>query len=105
MFTQKQIKEAQKSIADIGDRTPVMFNALADPGRFKIFKLLLHYKNVCVTDIAAILNITVSAASQQLRILEMTGIAAKERMGQMICYKIRKDEPIVKSLIALVSKQ
>jgi len=86
MLTKEQIIKVQKTVEESieDERVPFALRALSDFGRFKIFKLLAARKeDMCVTDIANIFNISVPAASQQLHVLEMTGIVKKERMGQI----------------------
>jgi ArsR family transcriptional regulator len=104
MLTKKQINSIKKAVFEDDDQMPVMLNALGDPGRYRIFKILMDHHEICVTDIASILGITVSAASQQLRILERIGLVRKERMGQMICYEVRDDDPLVKRFCKLFSQ-
>jgi len=103
MLTDTQVAKIQKVIAAEDERLPRIFAALADPSRFRIVKLLLTYNDLCVTDIASILEISVPAASQQLRVLELTGIVEPERMGQMICYKVRESDSLVRSIMKLIS--
>jgi len=83
---------------------PLAFQALGDPCRFKVFKVLMQYHDICVTDIAKIFGITLSAASQQLRVLERLGLVQKMRMGQMVCYEINVKNPIVKQLFKLLKR-
>ncbi len=99
MLTKTKVKEIQRTITEEDGRLPMVFSALSDPGRFRIFGLLTKQKDICVTDVASIFGISVPAASQQLRVLEMCGLVRKERMGQMICYEIKRDDPLVKSLM------
>lgn len=99
MLTKKQTNKIKKDMSDEKNRLPVILGALGDPGKFRIFKLLSEYRDICVTDIANVLNITVSAASQQLRVLEMLELVEKMRMGQMVCYEIRKENPVVRRLV------
>jgi DNA-binding transcriptional ArsR family regulator len=82
-------------------RVSTIFNALGDPNRWRIFKLLLTREEPCVSDIARRLGVSVPAVSQQLRILELNGLVTKERRGQMICYKVKKEDPIVKYILKL----
>lgn len=98
MLTKRQISKIKKEMSDEKDRLPIILGALADPGRFRIFKLLMEHHDICVTDVAKIFDITVSAASQQLRVLEMLELVEKTRMGRMVCYELKKDNPIVKQL-------
>jgi ArsR family transcriptional regulator, lead/cadmium/zinc/bismuth-responsive transcriptional repressor len=76
---------------------------LGDTTRYKIFKLLLMGKELCVTEIASELTITLSAVSQHFRNFEMAGLVNKERTGQKICYYLKTDDPIVKELIRIAS--
>ena len=84
-------------------RLSSMFNALSDLNRFRVFKLLTRRQDLCVSDLARVLGVSVPAVSQQLRILEMNGLVERERRGQMICYKIKKDDPVVKFVIKITS--
>ncbi len=79
-----------------------IFYALGDPGRLKAIKALLKYEeDICVSEFAAILNVSVPAASRQLKILEQASLVVRERKGQMICYQINKENPLVKAVTAL----
>lgn len=104
MLTAEQATKIRKGFRRKGERLPLVFGALSDPRRFQIFRLLLRRCNICVTDVAAVFGISVSAASQQLRILERTGLVRRERHGQMTCYEIKGDDPIVKSFIRIFLK-
>ena len=79
-----------------------VFNALSDPNRFRVFKLIVRREDFCVSDLARSLGVSVPAVSQQLRILEINGLVVRERRGQMICYKVKEDDPTVKSLIRIM---
>lgn len=99
MLTKSQIQTIRKKIVQEDNTLTAVFNALSDIGRFRIFKLLSEHEELCVTDIANILDITVSAASQQLKILELNGLVDKHRMGQMVCYRLRKSNPLLKTIM------
>jgi len=104
MLNPGEIKKIQNGFKDEDDGLSIILCALGDTNRFRIFKLLMNYHDLCVTDVASILQITVPAASQHFRILEMTGIIRKEKMGQMVCYMLRKDDPVIKLVISLFNK-
>lgn len=103
MLTKEEIRAVRRTTATAEERLPFMFNALSDMGRYRLFKLLLQRHDLCVTDVANVLNISVPAASQQLRIMELSGLVQKERLGQMTCYGVRTDDPLVKSIIKIIS--
>ncbi len=78
---------------------------LGDKTRFKIFKLLMSNDELCVTEIAEELGITVSAVSQHFRNFEMVGLVDKERMGQKICYMLKNNDDLVSELIKVANKR
>ncbi|MBI3046668.1 MAG: winged helix-turn-helix transcriptional regulator [Candidatus Harrisonbacteria bacterium] len=99
MLNKKQITNIKTSLDIDSTGLPLVFQALGDPGRFNIFRMLIDKHDVCVTDVANVFGITVSAASQQLRILERLSLVLKVRMGQMVCYELNKENSVVKKLI------
>lgn len=103
MLTKEEIRTARRDIATEEEQLPFMFKALSDMGRYRIFKLLLQRHDLCVTDVANVLGISLPAASQQLRIMEMSGLVKKERMGQMMCYCVRADDLRVMSIIKIIN--
>lgn len=102
MLNKKQTTDIKAGLASEEAAFPLAFRALGDPCRFKIFKVLMQHHDICVTDIASIFGITLSAASQQLRVLERLGLVQKMRMGQMVCYEINAENPIAKQLSKLL---
>ncbi len=103
MLNKKQIAEIKAGLSKNNATFSLVFQALGDPGRFNIFRMLMDHHDVCVTDVANVFGITVSAASQQLRVLERLGLVLKIRMGQMVCYEINAENPIAKQLFKLFS--
>jgi len=104
MLTKKQITDIKSDMGAATATFPLVFQALGDSGRFNIFRLLMDNHDICVTDVANVFDITVSAASQQLRVLERLGLVIKMRMGQMVCYEINQENPIAKQLVKLLKE-
>ena len=67
MLTKKQITDIKSDFEAAATSFTLVFQALGDSGRFNIFRLLIDHHDVCVTDVANVFDITVSAASQQDR--------------------------------------
>ena len=63
------------------------FRALADTSRARIVHTLLQ-QELCVCDVAAVVGISESAASQHLRILRNLRIVKSRRNGKMVYYNI-----------------
>jgi DNA-binding transcriptional ArsR family regulator len=103
MLTKTEIGKVRQGVRDIEERIPFLFQALSDATRLKIFRLLVQHKDLCVTDLANICNISVPAVSYQLKLMEVVGLVRKERMGKMICYELKKEDPLVKKLMGVIT--
>ncbi|MBI2056164.1 MAG: winged helix-turn-helix transcriptional regulator [Candidatus Sungbacteria bacterium] len=104
MLTKKQTAEIKSTLVTESTGFPLVFQALGDSGRFNIFRMLMDNHDICVTDVANVFDITVSAASQQLRVLERLGLVLKMRMGQMVCYEVNLENAIAKQLVKLLKE-
>lgn len=104
MLTETQIKTVQKKLEPSRDELALCdaFRILGDWNRYRMMKTLLDVKELCVGDLSKIVGISMSATSQHLRILEMSGLVESERMGQTICYKPLINDPKVKALVKLI---
>ncbi|MEX0748880.1 MAG: metalloregulator ArsR/SmtB family transcription factor [Candidatus Saccharimonadales bacterium] len=78
---------------------------LGDATRYKIFKLLLDGSDRCVGEIAAELDISISAVSQHFRHFERLGLVDKQRTGQKICYLLRCEDELVEEVTKLISSK
>lgn len=64
------------------------YNALSDTTRLKILYLILQ-NDICVTEIAKVLEISQPAVSYQLRILKQLNIVDNVKNGKSIFYKVK----------------
>jgi len=71
--------------------TVTVFKALSDPARLRILLLLLQ-RELCVCELAAILEMEQSRISPQLRILRNAELVEDIRNGKWIIYRISKDK-------------
>ena len=67
-----------------------LFKAMADPGRLKIL-LALAGQEMCVCDLAALLGVSESAASHQIRVLRTMNLVKNRRDGQVLYYRLVDD--------------
>ena len=63
-----------------------LMKQLGDPSRLRIFWILCHVEE-CVTDIAAMTEMTSPAVSHHLRILKTNGLIVSRREGKEMYYK------------------
>lgn len=70
-------------IADLSD----MFKIFGDQTRMKIL-MALESGELCVCDIAAVMNMSQSAISHQLRVLKQSNIVKTRRDGKVVYYSI-----------------
>ena len=64
-----------------------LFKILGDSTRARII-CALELSEMCVCDIAALLNMTSSAISHQLRVLKQSRIVKSRREGKIVYYKL-----------------
>jgi ArsR family transcriptional regulator, lead/cadmium/zinc/bismuth-responsive transcriptional repressor len=67
-----------------------MFKMLADPSRLRIL-YALERREMCVCDLAALLGITESAVSHQLRLLRTASLVKNRREGTVLYYRLVDD--------------
>lgn len=79
-----------------------IFSALGDPTRLEILQTLIEYPGVCVSAVAEELGLSVSAVSQQCKLMELSGVLARRRKGQKICYQIRFEDSMVRRVVKLI---
>src|ERR1700730_12562763 len=70
------------------DEFAEFLNLVGNSTRLKIVFLLTEFKELCVCDLAQILDITVPAVSQQLAKLKAFGLLKSRRENQTIFYSI-----------------
>lgn len=75
------------------------FKALGDKTRFKLMKLLISNKDICVSELADEVHISVAGVSQQLKILEKAGLVERMRDGQKICYSVKPENKKILKLL------
>ena len=68
-----------------------IFKALGDPSRVKIVALLTREPNLCVSDIAHKLEMSVSRVSHHLKLLEHLGFVKHRQEGKQVYHRIEDD--------------
>ena len=76
----------EEELYDLAD----LFKVFADSTRIRILFVLFE-SEVCVCDLAKVLNMTQSAVSHQLRILKQNKLVKARRDGQSIFYSLADD--------------
>ena len=75
---------------------------LGDPTRLQIFWILCHCEE-CVTNIAAIVNMSSPAVSHHLRLLKSGGLVTSRRIGKEMRYKA-SSSPLSRSLHRIIEE-
>jgi len=74
------------------------FRVLGAPGRFAIFMHVSLYGELCVSDAAELLSVSVAAASQHLKVMEGGKVLVGYKVGKSVCYKLNNKNSLVHSL-------
>jgi len=64
------------------------FKLLSDPSRLRIVYALLEAGEVCVSDLAGLVEVSESATSHQLRQLRLAGLVKARKQGREVFYRI-----------------
>ena len=82
----RQVLPPDEVLSDLAD----LFKIFGDSTRIKILYALLR-SELCVCDIARLLNLTQSAVSHQLRILKHARMVKNRRAGKVVYYSLTDD--------------
>jgi len=85
----KKVEEAMPENEELFDLAE-LFKVFGDTTRIKILYVLFE-SEMCVCDIARILNMTVSAISHQLRILKQARLVKYRKDGKSVFYSLSDD--------------
>ncbi|HPH96990.1 MAG TPA: metalloregulator ArsR/SmtB family transcription factor [Anaerolineaceae bacterium] len=93
-----RVKAGQDTLLDgfTATRLADTFQALADPTRLRLISALLETE-LCVCDLAAVLGMTQSAVSHQLRLLRSLHIVRHRKEGRIVYYTL--DDAHVRDLL------
>lgn len=96
VINQKRVKKIKGQMLDDNNifQLSETFGALSDPTRVKIL-FALSCSELCVCDISAVLNMSISAISHQLRVLRNMRLVKFRKEGKMVYYSL-DDAHIVK---------
>lgn len=81
-----------------------IFQALSDPNRLKIVKMLSG-KTLCVCEITVKLFLAPSTVSKHLSILRDAGFLSEEKRGKWVHYSLNTDtkDPLILNLLTLLN--
>src|SRR5690625_3279635 len=94
----EKIKPLMKDVTDV----ELIFKALADPTRLKIAYALTLTKELCVNDVAHIIDSTTATASHHLRLLRNMRLAKFRKDGKIVFYSLDDDHVRQLVYIAMV---
>ncbi len=96
-----RVTSVSTTLLDVDEAVDVadMFRLLGDPTRVRILYALLEAGELCVCDIAAVVETTDTKVSQAMRLLRSAGVVRNRRGGRNIFYRL--DDGHVRMLLDL----
>ena len=99
MLNKKEILKNRVAVSKINKSMVVIFKALSDVNRYRIFYILIEHPELSVSTLAHILNISLPLTSQHIKVLEHAGLLQKQRVGKRIFTKLEHDDPLAQCII------
>jgi len=90
-FNQALVTQVGEALPDdsLLDNAQILFSALADKSRLKILHALSDGQELCVCDVASLLEVKVAAASHHLRKLRDLKILKHRNDGKLAYYSLK----------------
>jgi len=87
-----RVAAAQQQVPPLAtvEQLASVYKLLGEPSRLKIM-LSLTACEMCVCDLAAMLDSTPSAISHQLKLLRITGLVQSRKEGKMVYYRLAEN--------------
>lgn len=76
---------------DVAANVANLFKLLGDPGRVRMLEALAHAGELCVCDLAAVVDMAESPVSHSLRLLRNAGVVRPRRAGRQVFYRLDDD--------------
>lgn len=85
-----KVETVAASLIDVDEASELaeMFRLLGDPTRVRILFALLEAGELCVCDIAAVVDTTETKVSQAMRLLRSAGVVRNRRAGRNVFYRL-----------------
>ena len=98
IINKAKVKATKANLPDINETLHIanLFKLLGDSTRLKIIMALME-NELCVCDLAAVIDTSVSAVSHQLRLLRSERLIKYRKEGKMVYYSI--DDDHIKNLV------
>lgn len=89
------VRSARAGLPSEGEASHLEFllDLIADRVRFRILYALATVDELCVGDLALVLDATEDATSYALRMLRSTGMVQNRRQGRTVMYRLAEDFP------------
>lgn len=80
-----------------------IFEALSEPKRLRIFRLLLQRTNLTVGEITKQMECSLPSTSQHLKLLESAGLLTRRKQGRSVYYQVNSADRFVRKITSLLS--
>jgi DNA-binding transcriptional ArsR family regulator len=104
MLSKTEISKIQKKLNGNDKELAAIFKTLSDVNRCRMFRMFTMEKSFTVTSVAKVLNISVPLACQHLKILMFNDLVTKEKIGIKVYYELKKNNPIVHSVLRVIKQ-
>ncbi|WP_042144385.1 metalloregulator ArsR/SmtB family transcription factor [Paucisalibacillus sp. EB02] len=89
-YAEEKVNKIKPQVEEVAG-VEMIFKALSDATRLKITYALTLEEELCVCDVANIIDSTSATASHHLRLLRNMGLAKYRKEGKLVFYSLKDD--------------
>jgi DNA-binding transcriptional ArsR family regulator len=105
MLSASEYQRLQQHLEGIDvTRMTTVFDALGEPNRCLIFRAILRQPNANVSQLAQLVGISDSLASQHLKTLREAGLISRFKEGKRVYYDVNTNDALVGALQKVVEE-
>lgn len=102
MLNFREKRRLNKLVSLDNERVTEVFDALSDPNRCKLFRVIAKRQDLNVGEAASVIGVSIPLASQHLKILESNGLLKRQKKGREVFYQVDVGDPLVKAIVQVV---
>lgn len=103
MLSPREKSQLKQYVSLESQRASEVFDALSDPNRCKLFRMLAHKPGLNVSEAASVLGLSMPLASQHLKLLESKDLLKRQKRGKEVFYTANGEDSLVEAIAKVIN--